>query len=135
MEDNAKTIPLQYASYQTQAGQLNQAIETLERERALLWSEIRGFRTSINQIASANTHLTDESSIVNRELEAPTVTSLPNNRVHGGDSVFHGIDPDGDLMMRLQTISGRREELISQVGAFPRHLPSTLYVPLHVTGQ
>ena len=119
MVDHAKTVPLEYASYQIQTGQLDKAIETLERGRALLSSEMRRFRTPINQIASANPHLAEEFSIVSRELESLTVTSLSNNRAHGGDSVFHGMDPYGDLVMRHQTVLGRREELISQIRALP----------------
>jgi hypothetical protein len=45
MEDHAKTVPLEYASYQIQTGQLDRAIETLERGRALLWSETRSIRS------------------------------------------------------------------------------------------
>ena len=37
-------MPLAYASYQVERGQLEQAIETLERGRALLWSEMRRLR-------------------------------------------------------------------------------------------
>ena len=37
-----ETLPLDYASYQVYLGQLEQAVETLERGRGPLWSEMRG---------------------------------------------------------------------------------------------
>ena len=41
MRDQCEKLPLDYASYLVQVGQLKQAIETLERGRGLLWSEMR----------------------------------------------------------------------------------------------
>jgi hypothetical protein len=50
MDEFIKRLPFNYPSYyQIHTGQLKQAIETLERRRALLWPEILGLRTSINQ--------------------------------------------------------------------------------------
>ena len=54
MRDEYEKLPLDYASYLVQIGQLNQAIETLERGRGLLWSEMRGLRTSIDQLRAVN---------------------------------------------------------------------------------
>ena len=42
MCDQYEKLPLDYASYLIQVGQLKQAIEMLERGRGLLWSEMRG---------------------------------------------------------------------------------------------
>ena len=50
-------MPLDYASYQAKQGQLEQAIETLERGRALLWSEMRHLRTSTDQLLEADPEL------------------------------------------------------------------------------
>ncbi|KAI0283874.1 CHAT domain-containing protein [Russula brevipes] len=50
VEHDFKRLPLDHASYQVHIGQLEQAIETLEQGRGLLWSEMRGFRTSIEQL-------------------------------------------------------------------------------------
>ena len=43
-------LPLDYASYQVEQGQLKEAIETLEQGRALLWSEVRHLRASVDQL-------------------------------------------------------------------------------------
>ncbi len=42
-------MPPDYASYQVDLHRLEEAIVTLERGRALLWSEMRHFRASIDQ--------------------------------------------------------------------------------------
>ncbi|KAI0298417.1 hypothetical protein B0F90DRAFT_1918444 [Multifurca ochricompacta] len=46
-------MPLDYASYQIDMGQFTQAIETLEQGRALLWSEMRGLRNSMDQLSDS----------------------------------------------------------------------------------
>jgi tetratricopeptide (TPR) repeat protein len=42
--------PKNMASYMVSRGRFPEAIETLERGRALIWSEMRGYRTSIHQL-------------------------------------------------------------------------------------
>jgi len=44
-----ETLPLDSASYQVHTGQLQRAIETLEQGRALVWPEMCGLRSSIEQ--------------------------------------------------------------------------------------
>ena len=46
--DGLRVLPSDYASYHIDAGRLKRAVETLERGRALLWSEMRGFRILID---------------------------------------------------------------------------------------
>ena len=50
MRNNVEKLPLDYASYLADIGQLKEAIENLERARGLLWSEMRGLRTSIDYL-------------------------------------------------------------------------------------
>jgi hypothetical protein len=71
---SSHTIPLDYASYHIDTRNLKQAIETLETGRGLLWSEMRGLRTSIDQIRLADSNLADKFSMVNQELEILTLT-------------------------------------------------------------
>ena len=54
MSEKVKTLPLDYTSYQIHTGRLKQAIETLEQGRTLLWSEMRGLRTSTDKLRSAD---------------------------------------------------------------------------------
>ena len=118
MSGDFQTIPLEYASYHIHTGHLEQAIETLERGRGLLWSEMRGLRTSIDQIRLADSNLADKFSAVNRELETLTTAmdlSLHNNINVNGHNDLEGMDPYGRSVMRKQKLLEDREKLITQI--------------------
>ena len=108
------TIPLDYASYHISTGNVEQAIVTLERGRGLLWSEMRGLRTSMDQIRLADSNLADKFSAVNQELKTLTLTFSLNNNVDG-NSDLKGMDPYGHTMMRKQKLLDDREKLITQI--------------------
>ena len=67
-------FPSEYASYQIQNGQVKRAIETLERGRALIWSEMRGLRTSTDQIRTADPVLAEKLTEINQRLEFMTMS-------------------------------------------------------------
>ncbi|KAI9434539.1 hypothetical protein F5148DRAFT_1380447 [Russula earlei] len=71
-----EVLPLDYASYHIHAGQLHRAIEVLERGRALLWSQMRGFRTPIDQLCVADPCLADKFVAISRDLEAAGIDRL-----------------------------------------------------------
>ncbi len=114
-----KTLPLDYASYQICTGRLKQAIETLERGRVLLWSEMRGLRTSMDQIRLANSRLADELAAVNRDLEKITFAFPPNDSVRSGDDDIESMDPFGQLVVQQRRLLDDREKLVSQIQALP----------------
>ena len=113
---NLHMIPLHYASYDIGTGHLDQAIETLERGRGLLWSEMRGLRTSIDQIRLVNSNLAAKFSTVNRELETLALTFSLNDNVDGNNEL-EGMDPYGHSVIRKQKLLGDREEIITQIRA------------------
>lgn len=119
MEQLVKTLPLDYASYQIHTGQLERAIETLERGRALLWSEMRGLRTTITQIALSDSNLAENFSMLNQDLEKLTLAFSQNSHVDGGDNILEGTNPYRDLVMQQQKLLHGREKLISQIQALP----------------
>ena len=47
MGEDCQTMPLGYASYQVGLGRVEEAVETLEQGRALLWTEMRGLHASV----------------------------------------------------------------------------------------
>jgi hypothetical protein len=59
--DLYEKTPLNFASYQIRIGQLKRATEVLEQGRALLWSEMRGFRTSTDRLREAQPDLAKNS--------------------------------------------------------------------------
>ncbi|KAH9962712.1 CHAT domain-containing protein [Lactifluus volemus] len=117
-----ETLPLNYASYQIYTGQLNRAIETLERGRALLWSEMRGFHTSADQLAAVNSALAAEFVEINKDLEEVTMSMVPCGSMEAECSGVEdpdGMDPFGRLMMKQRKLLEKRDELISQIRTLP----------------
>ena len=113
-----QTIPLHYASYHIETGNLEKAIETLEQGRGLLWSEMRGLRTSIDQLRLADSDLAKKFSTVNRELEALIMALSLKNDADGGDHI-KGIDPHGRSVIQKQKLLDDREKLITQIQDLP----------------
>ncbi|KAI0248458.1 CHAT domain-containing protein [Lactifluus subvellereus] len=98
-------MPLAYASYRVETGRLEQAVETLEQGRALLWSEMRGLRTSIDRLSVANPALATKLAIINRDLETLTMRG--------------GVDMFGQLLKKQRTLLDGRDVLTSQIQALP----------------
>ena len=120
MHDQYQKLPLDHASYLIQIGQLKQAIGTLERGRGLLWSEMRGLRTSIDQLCAVNLPLAEKFAAVNQDLKALTVSSSPvvwmdDGHVGGRE----GMDPFGHMVVMQRKLVEERDELISQIRAQP----------------
>ncbi|KAI9458694.1 hypothetical protein BJY52DRAFT_420965 [Lactarius psammicola] len=115
-------LPLDYSSYQIESGQLKEAIETLERGRALLWSEMRDLRTSIDQLQQADLVLGQKSAAINRDLEALTKSIAPSldlNMDDGGAENVGAVVPFGRLLLKQYSLLEERDELISDIQALP----------------
>jgi len=114
------TLPLDYASHQIDMGQLEQAIETLERGRGLLWSEMRGLRMSIDQLRLINLPLAERFAAINNDLEALTTSSStgiwPNEGQADSDELM---DPIGRLVIKQRALVAERDKLISQIQSLP----------------
>ena len=115
-------MPLVYASYQVEQGQLEQAIETLERGRALLWSEMRHLRTSTDQLLHADPELGHKFAAVNRDLDELTKSIPPSHKLNMDDVVVDDLragDQFGSLLQRQRGLLKERDKLISQIRALP----------------
>ena len=116
------SIPLDYASYQIERDQVNPAIETLERGRALLWSQMRGLRTSVDQLRKVDPAIADKFADMNRTLETVTTTvagttnKAVDNRATGGSEE---LDPFGNLFMQQRKLLEMRGSLISLIQTLP----------------
>ena len=116
------SMPLDYASYQVDLGQLNEAIKTLERGRALLWSEMRRFRASIDQILDADPDLGRKFSAVNRDLEELTKSIPPSHKLSMDDGAaddLRAVDPFGRFLLKQRNLLKERDKFISQIQALP----------------
>ncbi|KAI9436314.1 CHAT domain-containing protein [Lactarius indigo] len=123
-------LPLDYASYQIETGRIKQAIETLERGRALLWSEMRGLRTSTDQLRTADPALAERFAAINRDLERVTMSVAQNENMEMGDGeAGPGMDAFGRLLLRQRKLSEERGSLITHIqslsglGNFLKPLP------------
>ena len=120
MRGDYETLPLDYASYHVSKGQLKRAVETLERGRALIWSEMRGLRTSNDQIRATNSHLADKFAAINRGLEVLTLKLSFSSDIHSIDDDRDAwMDPIGNLVMQQRKLLDDRNELISQIQSLP----------------
>ena len=117
-----RKMPLDFVSHLVNEGQLEQAIVTLERGRALLWSELRGLRTSNHHIAVVNPHLAEKFTKINRDLEKVTMSVLPSGSTQVScDSAEDGEGPDpfGRLLLEQRKLLEERDSIISEVRALP----------------
>ncbi|KAN0142079.1 CHAT domain containing protein [Lactarius tabidus] len=120
--DGYHDMPLSYASYQVDLGQLEQAIETLEKGRALLWSEMRHLRISIDQLLRADSDLGDRFAAVNRDLEELTKSIPPSHKISMDDVIADDLragDKFGQLLRKQRGLLKEREGIISQIKALP----------------
>ena len=114
-----------FASYQIETGSVKQALETLERGRALLWSELRGLRTSTDQLRTANPVFADELADINRRLESVTmsVAQCESEEIQGdggtGTGRREGMDSIGRLVTTQRRLLQERNTLISRIQSFP----------------
>ena len=115
-------MPLDYASHLVDLGQLEKAIEALERGRALLWSEMRRLRASINKLQQADPELGHKFEVVNRDLEELAMSIPPSHKLSlddGGADDLRAADPFGRLLLRQRGLLKERGKLISQIQALP----------------
>ncbi|KAH8978823.1 CHAT domain-containing protein [Lactarius akahatsu] len=122
MSDQCQSMPLDYASYQIDLGRFEEAVETLEQGRALLWSEMRGLRTPIAQFVEEDSPLAKRFSGINQELEAMTVSITPSGRPEMEDGIAQGgdwMDPFGRLVVKRQKLMEERDALVTQIQGQP----------------
>ena len=115
--DLYEKIPLDFASYQIHVGELNRAIEILEQGRALLWSEMRGFRTSTDRLRAADLDIAKKFTAIDQELETLTTSVLSNRSVGMVDGTTNDelIGQLSGLMKRQCELHMKRDALISQI--------------------
>jgi tetratricopeptide (TPR) repeat protein len=122
MGKGCQTMPLDYASYQIHLGRFEEAVETLEQGRALLWSEMRGLRTPVCQLIEEDSPLAKRFAEINQELETLTISVTPSGRPEVEDSVGQGkdgTDPFGRLVIKRMKLVEERDTLISQIQSRP----------------
>jgi CHAT domain-containing protein len=122
MDDVTYCLPLDYASYRVDQNQLEEAIETLESGRALLWSEMRHLRVSIDPLLEVDPDLGREFAAVNRSLEELTKSVPPSHKLSPDDGAadnLRAVDSFGRLLLKQRNLLKERFKLISQIRSLP----------------
>ncbi|KAI9451633.1 hypothetical protein BJY52DRAFT_1351749 [Lactarius psammicola] len=122
MSDFFHKTPLDYASYEVDPHQLEKAVVTLERGRALLWSEMRHFRASNDQLLQTDPQLAHKFVAINRGLEELTKSIPPSHKLSMDDGAAEDlgvVDPFGHLLLKQCKLLKERDNLISQIQALP----------------
>ncbi|KAH9171556.1 CHAT domain-containing protein [Lactarius sanguifluus] len=121
MGEKCQRVPLDYASCQIDLGQIEDAVETLEQGRALLWSEMRELRTPMAQFVEEGSPLAKRFAEINQELEALTTSLTPSARLEEmeDDQSRDWTDPFGRLVVKQQKLVEERDALVSQIQSRP----------------
>jgi hypothetical protein len=113
-------LPSVYASYQIEdARQVERAIETLERGRALIWSEMRGLRTSTDRLRATNPALADKFTDINQRLESVTMSVANSDDDEIGCSETGTGRSIGHLVLMQRTLLEERNSLITHIQSLP----------------
>jgi CHAT domain-containing protein len=121
-DNTTYSLPLDYASYWVDQNQLEEAIKTLERGRALLWSEMRHLRVSIDQLLEVDPDLGSKFAAVNRNLEELTKSVPPSHKLSPDDGAaddLRAVDSFGRLVLKQRNLLKERAKLISQIQSLP----------------
>ncbi|KAH8978917.1 CHAT domain-containing protein [Lactarius hatsudake] len=116
------TVSLDYASYKVDLHRLEEAVETLERGRALLWSEMRHLRASIGQLQQEHPQLGHEFVAINKDLEELTKSIPPSHKLSFDDDAAdnsRGVDPFGRLLLKQRELLKERDSLTSRIRDLP----------------
>jgi CHAT domain len=109
-------LPFGYASHQVNEGQIEQAIETLEWGRGLLWSEMRRLRASVDQLRAVDSHLAEKFATISRDLEELTMSNSSSVSMNYEEvDCNKGMDPFGRLVVEQRKLVEGRDRLISQI--------------------
>ncbi|KAH9014692.1 CHAT domain-containing protein [Lactarius pseudohatsudake] len=120
-------VSLDYASYQVDLHRLEEAVETLERGRALLWSEMRHLRASIDQLQQEHPQLGREFGAISKDLEELTKSIPPSHKLSIDDDAadnskaddLKAVDPFGRLLLKQRELLKERDNLTSRIRALP----------------
>jgi hypothetical protein len=116
-------VPLECASYYIEVGKLERAVESLEQGRALLWSEMRGLRTSVDRLRlsdAVGTALAERFVQICERLEGITtsVGTLEDLERPRGDE-HHVPDAFGRMAQEVRELERQRAEIADQIRARP----------------
>jgi hypothetical protein len=114
-------MPLDYTSYLIEKMRPKEAVQTLERGRTLLWSEMRGFRTSTDQLYAAEPDIGGKFTQINEALEKVTMSAVRNEEIGFEDKETdeEEIEAFDQLVIQQRRLLKERDSLVSQIQTLP----------------
>ena len=114
-------IPLEYASYHIEKGQLELAVETIEQGKTLIWSEIYGLRTSAGRLRTVNPNLADRLMTVNQRLLIVKASILDRRAVGSllDEEDHEHIDSFSPMFQEQRRLLRKRQEIVAGINALP----------------
>ncbi|KAH8105067.1 TPR-like protein [Phellopilus nigrolimitatus] len=113
------TLASDAASYAIEIGEVAQAVEMLEQGRALIWSQLRGFRTPIEQLREVNKGLADKFLTTSRELESLATSSESKPTTLDARHSATGASQKlvDEMYSRKRRLASRLEDVVSEIRA------------------
>ena len=115
-------IPLDYASYQIEKGQLELAIETIEQGKTFIWSEIYGLRTSAGQLRKVKPELTERLATVSQDLAAVSASILAHRAEESRldeEEDYEYMDTFSPMFKEQRRLLRERQEIVAGIKALP----------------
>ena len=115
-------IPLDYASYQIEKGQLELAVETIEQGKTLIWSEIYGLRTSAGRLRAVDPNLADRLAMVNQKLLTVNASILERRAVGSRldeEEDHEHIDTFSPTFKEQRRLLNERQGIVAGIKALP----------------
>ncbi|KAH9952665.1 CHAT domain-containing protein [Russula dissimulans] len=121
-------LPLKCASYYIEIGKSESAVEILERGRTLLWSQMRGLRTPIDQLrACGHAMLAEQFVVIGEQLEkiatstqAPGIyTGTPGGAILVDHPSYSSPDVFSQMMENVRVLERKRGEIADQIRLVP----------------
>ena len=115
-------IPLDYASYQIEKGQLELAVETIEQGKTMIWSDIYGLRTSAGRLRMANPDLAERLATVSQDLAAVNASILAHRAEESlldeeGD--YEHMDTFSPMFKEQRRLLQEHQEIVAGIKALP----------------
>ena len=115
-------IPLDYASYQIEKGQLELAVETIEQGKTVIWSDIYGLRISAGRLRMANPDLAERLATVSQDLAAVNASILAHraaaSRLDEEEDHEH-MDTFSPMFKEQRRLLRERQEIVTGIKALP----------------
>ncbi|KAH8105057.1 TPR-like protein [Phellopilus nigrolimitatus] len=113
------TLASDAASYAIQVGEVAQAVEMLEQGRALIWSQLRGLRTPMDQLAKVDEGLADRFLNTSRELESLTTSSESKSNTLVAQDIATGASQKlvDEMYSRKRRLASQLEDVVTEIRA------------------